>query len=131
MLTRRDRGHSGRSISLKSEFDSNQCAVVRIDSDWSEAGQRTRFRESRSSPCSLLARQYEISPEMTSLPAKVIAIEERGYQYQVIVQISTKYRVSLNTLLFGEIKPYSGSLKDDRLDLIYYRDPGLACRPRS
>jgi hypothetical protein len=68
---------------------------------------------------------------MTSLPAKVIAIEERGYQYQVIVQINTKYRGSLNTLLFGEIKPYSGSLKDDRLDLIYYRDPGLACRPRS
>ena len=30
-----------------------------------------------------------------------------------------------NTLAFGEIKPYSGSLKDGRLDLIYYRDPGL------
>jgi hypothetical protein len=27
--------------------------------------------------------------------------------------------------LFGEIKPYSGSLKDGRLDLVYYRDPGL------
>jgi hypothetical protein len=26
---------------------------------------------------------------MTSLPAKVIAIEKRGNQYQVIVQIST------------------------------------------
>jgi hypothetical protein len=64
---------------------------------------------------------------MTSLPAKVIAIEERGDQYQVIVQISTKYRGSLNTLAFGEIKPYSGSLKlkDGRLDLVYYRDPGL------
>ena len=71
----------------------------------------------KSSPCSLLATQYEVSPEMTSLPAKVIAIEQRGDQYQVIVQISTKYRGSFNTLAFGEIKPYSGSLKDSRLDL--------------
>jgi hypothetical protein len=62
---------------------------------------------------------------MTSLAAKVIAIEQCGDQYQVIVQITTKYRGSFNTLAFGEIKPYSGSLKDGRLDLIYYRDPGL------
>jgi hypothetical protein len=62
---------------------------------------------------------------MTSLPAKVIAIEKRGDQSQVLVQIGTKYRGSFNTLAFGEIKPYSGSLKDGRLDLIYYRDPGL------
>ena len=62
---------------------------------------------------------------MTRLPAKVIAIEERGDQYQVIVQISTKYRGSFNTLAFGEVKPYSGSLKDGRLDLVYYLDPEL------
>jgi hypothetical protein len=62
---------------------------------------------------------------MTSLPAQVIAIEKRGDHYQVIVQIRTKYRGSFNTLAFGEIKPYSGSLKDGRLDLVYYRDPGL------
>jgi hypothetical protein len=62
---------------------------------------------------------------MTSLPAKVTAVEKRGHQYQVIVQISTKYRGSFNTLAFGEIEPYSGSLKDSRLDLIYHRDPGL------
>jgi len=62
---------------------------------------------------------------MTSLPAKVIAIEKRGDQYQVIVQIGTKYRGSFNTLAFGEIKPYTGALKDGRLDLVYYRDPGL------
>jgi hypothetical protein len=60
---------------------------------------------------------------MTSLPAQVIAIEKRGDQYQVIVQISTKYRGSFNTLAFGVIKPYSGSLKGGRLDLVYYRDP--------
>lgn len=62
---------------------------------------------------------------MTSLPAQVTAIEERGDQYQVVVQIGTKYRGSFNTLVFGEIKPYSGSLKDGRLDLVYYRDPKL------
>ena len=62
---------------------------------------------------------------MTALPAKVIAFEKPGDHYQAIVQISTKYRGSFNTLAFGEIKPYSGSLKDGRLDLIYYRDPGL------
>jgi hypothetical protein len=62
---------------------------------------------------------------MSSIPAKVVAMEERGDQYQVIVQISTKYRGSFNTLAFGEIKPYSGSRKDGRLDLVYYRDPGL------
>ncbi len=62
---------------------------------------------------------------MNSLPAKVITIERRGDQYQVIVQISTKYRGSFDTLAFGEIKPYIGSLKDGRLDLVYYRDRGL------
>jgi len=63
---------------------------------------------------------------MTSIPAKVIAIEKRGDQYQVIVQISTKYRGSFNTLAFGEIKPYSGYLKDGRLDLVYYKNPGIS-----
>ena|SRR5271165_1523861 len=57
--------------------------------------------------------------------AKVTAIEKRGDQYQVIVQISPKYRGSFNTLAFGEIKPHSGSLKDGRLDLVYYQNPGL------
>ena len=49
---------------------------------------------------------------MTALPAKVIALEKPGDRYQAVVQISTKYRGSFNTLAFGEIKPYSGSLKD-------------------
>ena len=62
---------------------------------------------------------------MTALSAKVIALEKLGDQYQVIVEIITKYRGTFNTLAFGDIKPYSGSLKDGRLDLIYYREPGL------
>ena len=53
------------------------------------------------------------------------AIEQRGDQYQVIVQITTNYRGSFNTLAFGEIRPYIGSLKDGRLDLVYFRDPHL------
>jgi hypothetical protein len=60
---------------------------------------------------------------MTSLPAKVIAIEKRDNQYQVFVQMGTKYRGSFNTLTFGEIKPYIGSLKDGRLDLVYWIRP--------
>ena len=32
---------------------------------------------------------------------------------------------SFTDVAFGEIKPYSGSLKDGWLDLVYYRDPGL------
>jgi hypothetical protein len=27
--------------------------------------------------------------------------------------------------VIGEIKPHSGSLKDGRLDLVYYQNPGL------
>ena len=63
---------------------------------------------------------------MHYLPAQVIATEKRGDQYQVIVQISARYRGSFNTLAFGEIKPYISSLNDGRLDLIYYPDPGLS-----
>jgi hypothetical protein len=63
---------------------------------------------------------------MTSLPAKVIAVEKLDSQYHVAVQINTRYRGSFNTLAFGEIKPYSGSLKDGRLDLVYYGDPSLS-----
>jgi len=58
---------------------------------------------------------------MTPILAKVTAIEKRGDQYQVIVQISPKYRGSFNTLAFGEIKPHSGSLKDGRLDRLTAR----------
>jgi hypothetical protein len=37
-------------------------------------------------------------PIMTPILAKVTAIEERGDQYQVIVQINPKYRGPLNSL---------------------------------
>ena len=63
---------------------------------------------------------------MSPIAAKVTSIEKRGNQYQVIVQISPKYRGSFNTLAFGEIKPHIGSLRDGRLDLVYYQNPGLS-----
>jgi len=59
---------------------------------------------------------------MTPIPAKVTAMEKRADQYQVIVQITPKYRGSFNTLAFGEIKPHSGSLKDGRLDLAHHQN---------
>ena len=62
---------------------------------------------------------------MSPIPAKVTAIEKRGVQYQVVVAIVPKYRGSFNTLVFGEIKPHSGSLKDGRLNMVYYQNPGL------
>jgi hypothetical protein len=62
---------------------------------------------------------------MTPILATVTATEKRGDQYQVIVQISRKYRGSFNTLAFGDIKPHSGSLRNCRLDLVYYQNPGF------
>jgi hypothetical protein len=67
---------------------------------------------------------------MTPILAKVTAIEKRGDRYQVIVQISPKYRGSFNTLAFGEIKPHSGSLKDGRLDLSIVKTPALTSEIR-
>ena len=63
---------------------------------------------------------------MSPINAKVTAIEKRADQYQVVVEIVGKYRGSFNTLAFGEIKPHIGSLKDGRLNLVYYQNPGLA-----
>ena len=64
------------------------------------------------------------------MAAKVAAIDRRGDQYQVIVQISPKYRGSFNTLAFGAIKPHSGSLRNGRLDLVYHQNPPLASEIR-
>ena len=63
---------------------------------------------------------------MSPISAKVTAIEKRGLQYQVIVEIIPKYHDSFNTLVFGERKPHSGSLQHGRLDLLYYQNPGLS-----
>jgi hypothetical protein len=62
---------------------------------------------------------------MSPIHAKVVAIEQRAAQYQVVVEITQKYRGSFNTLVFGEIKPYSGSLSAGRLDQVYFQNPCL------
>ena len=63
---------------------------------------------------------------MTSIPAKILAVDNQADKHRVIVRILLrKYRGSFNTLKFGENKPLMGSCHDGRLDLIYYRDPGL------
>ena len=42
------------------------------------------------------------------------------------VERASVFRSSdLNDDLIGEIKPHSGSLKDGRLDSVYYQNPGL------
>ena len=66
-----------------------------------------------------------IRPIMSPIPAKVVAFEQRGIQYQLVVEIVPKYRGSFKTLIFGEIKPHTGSLRDGRLDLVYHQNPGL------
>jgi hypothetical protein len=65
-------------------------------------------------------------PQMTPIPAKVLAVDKQGDQYNVIVRIGlAKYRGSFNTLAFGENKPFTGLCHNGQLDLFYYRDPGL------
>ena len=63
---------------------------------------------------------------MRPIAANVTSIEKRDDQFQVIIRISPKYRGSFSTLAFGEIKPHSGSLRDGRLDLVYYQNPALS-----
>jgi len=63
---------------------------------------------------------------MTPIVAKVLAVDKKDDKYLVIIQIMLrKYRGSFNTLTFGEKKPFIGSYHNGRLDLVYYRDPGL------
>ena len=53
---------------------------------------------------------------MSPIAAKVTAIEKRGDQYQVIIQISPKYRGSFNTLAFGtDLRRSAGVLIVDQV----------------
>ena len=62
---------------------------------------------------------------MSPLPAKVVAFAKSGAQYRLVVELVPKYRGSFNTLVFGEIKPHTGSLHGGRLDLVYFQNPDL------
>ena len=62
---------------------------------------------------------------MRLIPAKVVAFEKRGAQYLLVVEINAKYRGAFNTLTFGKIRPYTGSLSNGKLNLVYFQNPGL------
>jgi hypothetical protein len=95
-------------------------AVARLRSSFVLFGERNFSSVVRSR-----LPEVRFLPIMTPIIAKVMAIEKRGDRYQVIVQISPRYRGSFNTLAFGEIKPHNGALRDGRLDLVYYQGPGF------
>jgi hypothetical protein len=61
---------------------------------------------------------------VTPIPAKILRVDKNGDQHRVRIELG-KYRGSFNTLKFGEYKLHIGFCHDGRLDLIYYRDPGL------
>ena len=63
---------------------------------------------------------------MTAIAAKVLAVDNLGAQYRVIVRIGfPRYRGSFNTLKFGEKKPFAGFTHNGQLDLVYHKDPHL------
>ena len=63
---------------------------------------------------------------MTPILAQVLAVDNQGDQYNVMVRIGlAKYRGPFNTLTFGENKPFIGFCHEGRLDLVYNKDPGL------
>jgi hypothetical protein len=62
---------------------------------------------------------------MSPIHAKVTAIEKRGVQYQVVVEIVPKYRGSFNTLVLERLSRTAVLLRMARLNLVYYQNPGL------
>src|ERR1700752_2335542 len=61
---------------------------------------------------------------MTAIGAKVLAVDNLGAEYRVIVRIGfPRYRGSFLTLKFGETKPFTGFMHNGQLDLIYKEDP--------
>jgi hypothetical protein len=63
---------------------------------------------------------------MTAIGAKVLAVDNLGAEYRVIVRIGfPRYRGSFLTLKFAEKKPLTGFMHNGQLDLVYYEDPHL------
>jgi hypothetical protein len=63
---------------------------------------------------------------MTAIGAKVLAVDNLGAHYRVIVRIGfPRYRGSFHTLQFGEKKPFMGFTHNGQLDLVYNEDPHL------
>jgi hypothetical protein len=63
---------------------------------------------------------------MTPVPAKALTVDQQSSQYRVLVQIElNRYLRFFHHLKFGKTKPFIGSFYHGKLDLFYYRDPGL------
>lgn len=63
---------------------------------------------------------------MTAIGAKVLAVDNVGSHYRVIVRIGfPRYRGSFHTLKFGENKPVTGFTHNGHLDLVYHENPHL------
>ncbi|MFZ0502906.1 MAG: hypothetical protein WAM44_04290 [Chthoniobacterales bacterium] len=63
---------------------------------------------------------------MTAIGAKVVAVDNLGARYRVIVRIGfPRYRGSFYTLKFGENKPFTGFTHNGLIDLVYDEDPHL------
>jgi hypothetical protein len=63
---------------------------------------------------------------MTAIGAKVLAVDNVGPQYRVIVRIGfPRYRGSFHTLKFGKTKPFTGFTHNGHLDFVYHEDPHL------
>jgi hypothetical protein len=63
---------------------------------------------------------------MIAIGAKVLAVDNLGTQYRVVVRIGfPRYRGSFLTLKFGEKKPSTGFMHNGQLDLVYCEDPHL------
>ena len=63
---------------------------------------------------------------MTPIPAEDLPVIKQSSQYRVLVQIELeKYLGSFQSFRFGKNNPFAGTCYHGRLDLFYYRDPGL------
>jgi hypothetical protein len=74
-----------------------------------------------------LDRGYDLEvSKMTAIGARVVAVDNLGGPYRVIVRIGfPRYRGSFYTLKFGENKPFMGFTHNGLLDLVYHEDPHL------
>jgi hypothetical protein len=63
---------------------------------------------------------------MTPIPAEGLTVDKESSQFRVLFQIELeKYLGSFQSFRFGKNNPFAGTCYHGRLDLFYYRDPGL------
>jgi hypothetical protein len=62
---------------------------------------------------------------MSPIPAKVTAIEKRGLQCQVVVEIVSKFAAHFIPSFLERSSRTAVSLKDGRLNLVYDQNPDL------